>query len=314
MKKIVVLIILTLGLLVAGMVFTLPGQQKLFSLAMSAGTSKAGMVKKSINIDDHNIVYIEREGGGETSDTLILLHGFTANKYNWLQFVANIEAPLRVIAIDWPAHGESTFLETGNYEVATQANRLKIFMDKLSIPKAHIVGNSMGGAIATDFAFRFPELVSTLTLMNSAGADNPNTFSTLEKGFKEGKNLLVINNLEDFDNAFSLSVAKPVSIPYPIKAVMAQTAVDRTERYRYVFRQVNKGISRKDIDYLKEISAPTLIIWGQEDQVLDVGNAKMFEKRIPNNRVVIYDAVGHLPMIEIPKRSADDVINFIKAN
>lgn len=304
----VVAITATLGLILT---FSSDTQNALFEMAMEKGAEKAGMVKHVIKIDNHDLVYLERPTKQDDAEVIILLHGFTADKNNWLRFTQNVAPEYRVIAIDWPAHGESTYTEKADYTLITQANRLKMILESLNIEKAHVVGNSMGGAIAAIFASYYPEKARTLTLMNSGGADNPNTFSDLEKGLKEGKNLLVVEKPEDFEKAFEFGMSKPPSIPWFLKSAMAEKAVQRSERFKYVFEQVHTGISGKGTDYLTRIQAPTLIMWGDEDHILDVGNASIFDQTIPNSQVLIYKGIGHLPMLEAPQQAAHDIVSFI---
>jgi len=311
MKVFLLSILLLFSALGLTLSFSSTTQKALLEVALEKSAEKAGMVKHSIDIDQHKLVYLERPAEQPDAEVVILLHGFTADKNNWLRFTENVAPKYRVIAIDWPAHGESTFTEKADYTLVTQANRLKMIVDRLNIEKAHVVGNSMGGAIAAIFASYYPEHTRTLTLMNSGGADNPNTFSKLEKGLKEGKNILVVEKPEDFDNAFALGMSKPPTIPWFLKSAMAERSAQRSERFKYVFEQLYTGIEGKGTDYLARIQAPTLIMWGQEDHILDVGNASIFDEVIPNSQVLIYEGIGHLPMLEAPEQSAHDIVSFI---
>lgn len=310
----VVFILVVIGVLVGTLAVSDSAKQSVLSFALKAGIDKASLVKKQVQIDDHTIVYLERRAANPAADVIILLHGFTAEKTNWIRFTTHISDEFRVIALDWAAHGESTYLPSGDYRLQTQANRLKTLMDKLRIKKAHLVGNSMGGAIAADFASRFNDRVLTLTLMNAGGADNPASESAIERALREGKNLLVVKTPEDFDKTLNLSMKHPPKIPWPLKQAIAQKAADRHARFEKVFEQVHEGVTNTNTDYLTQISAPTLIMWGDSDQILDKANADIFKAAIPNSEVVIYKDVGHLPMLEVPGKSAADVVRFINAH
>jgi abhydrolase domain-containing protein 6 len=245
---------------------------------------------------------------------MILLHGFTAEKNNWPRFTRNVDSEFRVIAIDWPAHGESTYVEGGNYTLAAQASRLNAFMEKLGINKAHLVGNSMGGAIAANFASRYPSKVQTLTLMNSGGADNPDTESEIEKAMQKGENPLLAKTPKEFEHTFDLSMEKPPFIPWPISAAMANVAAERHARFLAVFKQVHGGVTNRDYSYLSKIHVPTLIMWGDADRILDVRNAQMFSAELPKSETIIYQGVGHMPMLEVPNQSATDIVRFIQSH
>ncbi|GAA6133693.1 alpha/beta fold hydrolase [Oceaniserpentilla sp. 4NH20-0058] len=311
MKKILLIIVAIIVLLLSFMIFSKSGQNYLYSVAMDAAEEKAGFVQNTVQIDDHEIVYLDRASTKADAQVIVLLHGFSSNKHTWLTFSTHIDASFRVIVIDWAAHGESTYKPTGDYSLVAQSNRLKMVFDKLNIPKAHLVGNSMGGAIAADFASRFQGKVSTLTLMNSGGADDSTSDTEMEKGLKEGKLLLLVEKPEDYDRTAALAMVDPIKIPYPIEQAMIMQSVNRYERFKNVFLQILNDGDEISTDYLKEISAPTLILWGEQDKILGVENAKIFDENISNTKLIIYKNVGHVPMLEIPEQSAKDISEFI---
>lgn len=314
MKKILAIFAVLVAIL--SVTFALSDKAKLQALtaAMWFEETLASMEKKTISIDDHEIVYLEREAKVQNAGTIILLHGFTAEKNNWPRFTRNVNAEFRVIAIDWPAHGESTYLENGDYTLTAQANRLSSLMENLGVSKAHLVGNSMGGAIAANFASRYPSKVKTLTLMNSGGADNPDTESEIETAMHKGENPLLAETPEEFEHIFDLSMEKPPFIPWPISAAMANVAAERHARFLAVFKQVHGGVTNRDYAYLRQIQAPTLIMWGDRDRILDVGNAEVFSAELPNSETVIYEGIGHMPMLEVPAQSAADTVRFIQSH
>lgn len=313
MKKLLALSVALIAIPV--LAFALSDKAKLYALsaAMWFEEALASLNKKSVPIDGHNIVYLEREAKGADAETIFLLHGFTAEKNNWLRFTRYIPDQYRVIAIDWPAHGESTFLESGDYTLSTQADRLSALIEHLHLSRAHLVGNSMGGAIAANFASRYPDKVITLTLMNSGGADNPNTKSEIELAMHAGENPLLVKTPEDFQHIFDVSMEKPPFVPWPVSAAMANVAAERHSRFLAVFKQVHGGVTNRDYGYLRNIKAPTLIMWGNKDRILDVGNAEMFAAELSISKTVIYDGVGHMPMLEIPEQSAADIVQFIES-
>lgn len=314
MKKILAIFALLVAILAVTFVLSDKAKLQALNAAMWFEETLASMEKKVASIDGHEIVYLERDANDENAETIILLHGFTAEKNNWPRFTRYVNAEFRVIAIDWPAHGESTFFENGNYTLTAQANRLSVFMENLGISKAHLVGNSMGGAIAANFASRYPSKVLTLTLMNSGGADNPNTESEIEKAMHKGENPLLAKTPEEFKHTFDVSMEKPPFIPWPISAAMANVAAERHSRFLAVFKQVHGGVTNRDYGYLRQIQAPTLIMWGDRDRILDVGNAEIFSAELANSETVIYQGIGHMPMLEVPAQSAADVVRFIQSH
>src|SRR5690606_29500095 len=127
---------------------------------------RAGLSHEQLSVHNLNIHYYR--GGPASGETLILLHGFAADKDNWLRFSRHLTQDYRVIAVDLPGFGESD-LPPGSYDVGTQAERLANILDALGIRQAHVLGNSMGGHIAALFAARYPDRVHSLALFDNAG-------------------------------------------------------------------------------------------------------------------------------------------------
>jgi abhydrolase domain-containing protein 6 len=101
------------------------------------------------------------------------------------------------------------------------------------------------------------------------------------------------------------------SIPYPIKKVMIQTALANRNFYEKERREFSPDLFSLENE-LPQITAPTLILWGDKDQVLDFSSVPVFEKGLRNHQTVIIKDCGHLPMLEKPEETAGKYINFIK--
>lgn len=314
MKNFLIGFVVMLASAIAFIAVSDEAKQKVLDAAMWSEAKLSSMSKERVTIDGHEIVYLERTSENPDVEVIFLLHGFTADKSNWLRFVRHIPNKYRIIAPDWPAHGESTYLVGADYSLQTQANRLRLMMEKLGIDKAHLVGNSMGGAIAANFASRFQGKVLTLTLIDSGGADNPKTESEVEIAMRSGRNPLLVNTPQDFPITVGLAMEQPPLIPWPVNKALANIAAERQPRFTSVFGQIHGGVTNTQVDYLRDIQAPTLIMWGDHDRILDVGNAEIFQSAIPCNETVIYKGIGHMPMLEVPEQSAKDVVQFIESH
>lgn len=116
---------------------------------------------------DHQIVYLE--GGKRGQDPVLLLHGFGSNKENWIPLIPLLKSRYWIIAPDLPGFGETHFNYQADYSLSEQAERIAHFITHHIQSKVHLVGNSMGGAIAGLLAAKYPHLLHSLTLMNAAG-------------------------------------------------------------------------------------------------------------------------------------------------
>jgi len=141
----------------------------LYNKAIDGRRSEAKLTIKSVVIPDFRIVYAE----GGTGDTIIMVHGFGGNKDNWLSLAKLFTSKYRVIIPDLPGFGDSSKPQDKKYNIMSEVERLNLFARELKLTKFHIVGNSMGGNIAGNYAADYPEMVKTLALFDAGGVVSP---------------------------------------------------------------------------------------------------------------------------------------------
>ena len=95
--------------------------------------------------------------------------------------------------------------------------------------------------------------------------------------------------------------------------ILAEKAVKNKAINDKIFEEIQEGFNDVFKDGIQKITAPTLILWGRKDRVIHVDNASLFEKLIPGSRKMILEDIGHVPMVEIPGKTADICRNFFKA-
>lgn len=125
-----------------------------------------------------------------------------------------------------------------------------------------------------------------------------------------GANPLVAENVAGYDRLMDfVFVKKPfIPIPIPIKGVFVQEAIDHRPLNLEIFEQIRNPRNVEPLEnLLRGQTVPTLILWGSQDRVLHVSGAKILEAVMPNARAVVMDGVGHIPMIEKPKETAEQV-------
>lgn len=316
MKKILVAgfgIIALFVFLLTGIYFLFP--ETLFNLAVKAGRYSAGLVKKEIQVDDHRIVY--QEGG--KGQTILLLHGFGANKDNWIRFAKYLTNDYHVVIPDIPGFGESSQIQNQNYAAKNQLNRIDRFTEALKLEKFHLAGNSMGGMLAALYGATYPQKVLTLALLAPGGVGSPNP-SEVAILLQKGTNPLLTGNAEDFDRLIKLCFAKPPYIPSQFKKVLAADAIAHRDFNKKIWDDMLGNLTKEALSvrenflapYLPQIQAPVLIIWGDCDKILDVGGVAVLEKNLKNYRTVIMKDTGHIPMLEHPRETASRYIGFLK--
>ncbi len=300
-------IILVLAVLVTVPViiyFCFPGI--ILDLSRSSDRGKANLTSKSVQIDDYRIVYLE----GGKGETVLLLHGFGADKDNWTKFASFLTPAYHVVIPDIPGFGESSKDNNASYDIESQVSRIKKFADTLGLKKFHIAGNSMGGAIAGEFSISHGEMVLSLALVNSSGV-MPVEKSDFQRMLETGKNPLLINKASDFDNLMDmLFVEKPV-IPGPVKKYLATQSI-RNRDFNEKILKGSKGLHSTLEKNLGKLEMPVLVLWGDHDRLIHVSCADVFAKGIKKSTVAIMKDCGHIPQMERPAEAADIYLKFLK--
>lgn len=306
MKRILMyLVILAAGLI--GLMALFPEQTT--KLGIRAERSASGLEHKTVVIGDETWHYLE--GGPHDADVVLLLHGFGGDKDNWTRFSRSLTDYFRVIAPDLPGFGESTRHPDWDYSLPPQRDRVHSFVRALDLERFHIAGNSMGGHLAALYTHKFPEQVLSMALINNAGIDAPEE-SDLRRALAKGDNPLVVESLEGFDELLAFVSYKTPFIPWPMKGVFAQRAMDHAAFNQFIFESVVSDSSSKLEPILADIDAPALILWGEYDRVLDVSSIEVMRPLLPQAEVVIMKDTGHVPMLERPAETATHYLGFVE--
>jgi pimeloyl-ACP methyl ester carboxylesterase len=300
-KALVVLIVICIF---AGIGFVYLAPQKATSLAMDMERHRSGLTRKEINLPN-GLHYVYLEGG--KGEPLILLHGFGANKDNFVRTAKFLTPHYRVIIPDHIGFGESSHPQDTDYKTATQAARIRMLAQALGITKAHLGGSSMGGQICLMYAFFYPDEVKSLWLLDPGGIWSAPKSEFQELFAKTGENPLMARNTDEFAKIFSFVMSDHPFVPKPILNVMAQ---ERIRNYDLEMRII-KDIASESIEkYVNGLKTPALIVWGDKDRVIHPATAEILHKMMPASEVIMMKGIGHLPMLEQPRRSAEDYLKF----
>ena len=301
-KVAIVILILMVALVVCYYAFP----EKVAGLMLKAASSQAGLIKKEIQVDDHKIVYLE----GGKGPTILLLHGYSVNKYHWLNFAPYITKDYHVVIPDIPGYGESSKIEKDSYDLSNQVLRLHKFVQAIQLNKFHIAGHSMGGLFAGTYAVRYPEEIISVALFNASGVkalEESKVYKMLEKG----ENPWAIKDSNDMQRVMALAYVNPPVLPYPIEKVTLETYISNRRFYEKEMKEIIPGSFSLEKD-LPKIKAPTLILWGDQDQIVDISSVPVFEKGLKNHKTVIIKDCGHVPIIEKAQETATQYLDFVK--
>jgi pimeloyl-ACP methyl ester carboxylesterase len=259
-----------------------------------------------------------RDQGNPDGPALVLLHGNSASLHTWEPLVERLGDDYRIITYDQPGQGLTGPSPDEDYSASGLMKALDVVLAEADVEKFILAGNSMGGWIAWRYALANPDRVEALILLDASGApllegeeEPPSTL-----GFK----LLSIKWLRPLVSQITPRsiIEKSLHDAVAVDDVVTEAMVDRYwELLRYPGNRRAAAL-RTDVDRelamadrLPEITAPTLILWGAEDQLIYATAAKTFDDRIPHSTAIVYDGVGHIPMEEIPDRVAKDMRTFL---
>lgn len=267
----------------------------------------AGLDSRQVQVGEFNIHYYE--GGPQGAETILMIHGFGADKDNWLRFSRPLTARYHVVALDLPGFGDSSKPEA-SYDVGTQVERLNAFAKAIGLHKLHLIGNSMGGHIAALYAARHPEEVLSVALLNNAGVNAPQASELFKRLDRGDANPLLVRNADDFSNMLDLLFVEKPPLPGSLKQYLAERAMASHDFNQKIFNQLRERYIPLETE-LAKIQVPTLLLWGDQDQILDVSSIKVMQPLLKQPTVVIMQACGHLPMIERPEETAEHYQTFL---
>lgn len=240
--------------------------------------------------------------------TLILLHGFSADKYIWNRFAKHISEDFNLLIPDMLGHGDTPFNKNNNYSVPNQVKHILALADSLGIKTFIPVGNSMGGMMVAQMMKVAAARIDQAVLIDPAGAKSE--FANYMHQSKH--NPFVHNSKSDFFEFYRTSMFRPPFIPKFILNHVAQTYIHRQPELAQMFGDFF-NINDFFTDKISFDSASTFLIWGEKDELLPLADAKLWEN-ILSTTTTVYKNVGHMPMVEAPKKCALDIKRFICAN
>jgi pimeloyl-ACP methyl ester carboxylesterase len=265
----------------------------------------AGFRRNSIQLGDHQIAYSE----GGKGEPVVLIHGFGASSDNWNRMAGRLTKKYRVIAPDMPGWGQSTRIDAASYAYPEQIARLHEFLGALGLRRFHLIGHSMGGFISSAYAARYPEEVTTLTLIAPHGVAEPQP-GELALSVAAGDNWLVARNVPEFERLLNKVFAKRPYMPKSVLKLFAAYAIRGSAKSARIFADMQSNDPPLE-ERLPLIQAPTLIIWGDQDRVLNVSGAEVFRQGIKSSELLVQPGIGHMPLIESARECANAWLAFV---
>ncbi len=289
---------------ISGWVYLFPEQVLVAISKVERG--KAGLEYFEADVNGMNMKYL----AGGKGETLLLIHGFGANKDNWTRVSKYLTPHFSVIAPDLVGFGESARPDGAGYTIMEQMERVKAFADKLNLKSFHLGGSSMGGNISAAFAATYPDYIKSLWLVAPAGvySSEPSEMSGL---LKKGENPLIAKDRDGYNGVLDFVFYKKPFIPGPVADAFAAEAIRNKPINDIVFKAIHEKPLATD-EVLKGCTIPTLVVWGKNDRVLHYSGANILGRNMKNAEVILMDETGHLPMIEKASKAGRDFLRFHK--
>lgn len=252
-----------------------------------------------------------RDSGPKDAPAVILLHGFGASLHTWEPWAQDLSRDLRVVRIDLPGSALSAPDPTGDYTDARSITVLLALLDRLGITSASLAGNSIGGRIAWTFAATQPARTNKLVLVAPDGYASP--------GFEYGKAPHVGVAVKAM--RFTLPkwlLTMSLAPAYGDKSVMTDALATRYHDLMLgpgtrdaMIARMQQTVLVDPVPLLQRITAPTLLVWGEQDGAIPFSNAADYMKALPQAKLVSFPGVGHLPHEEAPAKTVAPVRAFL---
>ncbi len=254
-----------------------------------------------------------KDTGPRDAPVLLLLHGFGSSLQTWDIWSSKLEEHYRVIRLDLPGFGLTGPSPVHDYSEQNDVSTLSHFVDKLGLSSFSLMGHSMGGKMAWGLAALMPERVEALVLMA------PDGYPQIKDIGKKPYEMPAIMGVMKFCLP-KILVRKSIEPAFFDASVLSESLVDR---YYDMLRspgvraaildRANQTIYTDPVPRLKKITAPTLLIWGEADQMIPSSNAKSYSEVLSKSQTVLLPRLGHLLQEEQPEKTLEKVVEFLNS-
>ena len=279
-----------------------------------------------LNLDD--VQYVDLHGHRRaylkvgSGPTLLLIHGIGSRHETWLPIVERLSKHYTVIAPDLLGHGRSA-KPRADYSIGGYANGMRDLLAVLGIERVTVVGHSLGGGVAMQFAYQYPQRTHRIVLVGAGGLG------------PEVNPVIPLCTLPGGGVGLALVSAKPIRMVgdrllkglhrtgLPFTADLEQLSVvyddlsskEARQAFRHVLRAIvdwrGQIVTMRDRAYLAQY-LPAMVVWGQRDTVIPVAHAEVAQSLLPGARLEIFPTAGHFPQADEPELFADVLMDFIE--
>jgi len=264
-----------------------------------------------------------RDQGNPLGEAIVLVHGFGASLFDWEDWVKRLGGQYRVISLDLPGHGLTAAPKHYLAHMDDLTGAVDALTTHLGVKHFVLVGNSMGGGVAWNYALQHPDRLDGLVLEDSVPAPNPAAAQT------RGKSNVIIFNL--MQSRALRGILLHVDLTPLVRQGLESALVDKSlvtpamvQRYSDFSRAPGHRVILLNLQggahpdpaainaALGKLTVPTLVMHGKVDKLIAVAEGERTAATIPGSTLILYPGVGHVPMEQIPDKSAADLDGWIR--
>lgn len=254
-----------------------------------------------------------RDDGPGDAPAVVMLHGLGGSLHSWEPWALALASEFRVIRFDFPGSGLSPPDPTGDYSTARDLEVLAALLDALNVRQVSLIGHSMGGRIAWNFAAKNPERIQRLVLVAPDGFASP--------GFEYDAPAVLPRSMAIMNFTLPRALYRSVLAPaYARPSFISEQLLTRYHdlmlapgaRQAFIGR-MQQTVLVDPVPLLNTLHMPTLVLWGESDGMIPVSNASDYLAALPDATLITFPDVGHLPQEEAAAQSLPPVQQFLSA-
>ena len=275
------------------------------------------MTRKELNLHGHRITF-QAAGGGPV---VLLIHGIAGSSATWGEVLPWLAERYSVVAPDLLGHGMSA-KPRGDYSLGAYASGIRDLLGVLGHERVTVVGHSLGGGVAMQFAYQFPERCERLVLVSSGGLGRE-VHAMLRAAALPGAEWVLpllcaagvrdaVDGVASFLGRLGLRAAPDLEEMW--RAFSSLADADGRQAFIHTLRTIidpgGQRVSAADRLYLAA-EVPTMIVWGERDRMIPVAHARAAQAAIPGSRLEIFPEAGHFPHRDAPRRFVEVLLEFM---
>jgi pimeloyl-ACP methyl ester carboxylesterase len=278
------------------------------------------MALRHVSLHGHDLAF-EHTGSGPV---VVLVHGMAGSSATWRRLVPALEPTATVVAPDLPGHGASE-RAGGDATLGSYASCIRDLLVASGHERATVVGQSLGGGIAMQFAYQFPERCERLVLVGSGGLGQEVHFLLRALALPGSEYVLSLGCASALRNLGASATTLLERIGFRPSPTMKEIARAYSslgdgrarraflETLRAVVDVNGQRVDARDRLYLAS-AIPTLIVWGDRDRIIPVEHGRAAHEAMPGSRLEIFEGAGHFPHCDAPERFASVLVDFMRSS